>query len=451
MADPNPSRAKGRVGRDHTTVRLQRALGQAYPLFMTSRTRIGVLQTQRLQLTMSLHASIRILRDDAQGLTRFLEEQAAETPALALEASLPAPGEWLPRWTGVLPHGDSDPLAHLQSQDPSLMSHVAQYIVARVPSGGPQRIAFALAEALEPTGWLGRPLTAIAAEQGVGVAEVEAVLAILQQMEPTGLFARDLAECLRLQAVELGLLDAVMEVLLSHLDVLASGDWATLARMAGVDQGIVAARFRTIRSFNPKPGASFSSVSSPLREPDLIARHGADGWEVAFNKTSLPGLRIVDGAKGLGHARETMRLIENRNQTLIAVARAILSYQRAALEAGPGALRPLKMQAVADQLSLHKSTVSRVVSGTAVDTPHGTWWLRALFSPDMGDDLGAAALRARLSRLIAAEDPKAPLSDQALAEALSEGDVMIARRTVAKYRSALRIAPAHRRRQRKKG
>ncbi len=416
---------------------------------MNSRTRIGVLQSQRLQLTTSLHASLSILRDDAEGLTRFLEEQSAETPALALDPVLPAPGEWLPRWAGVLPHDNADPLAHLQSYDPSLMAHVTQYIAASVPAGRPQRIAYALAESLEPSGWLGRPLPSIAAELAMGVAEVETVLSILQKIEPTGVFSRDLAECLRLQAVELGVLDPVMEVMLTHLDLVASGDWGPLARLAGVEKAVVAARFRTIRSFNPKPGTAFSGVSSPLREPDLIARQGADGWEVAFNKTSLPGLRIVEGAKGLGRARETMRLIENRNQTLIAVARAILAHQRAALEAGPGALRPLKMQAVADQLSLHKSTVSRVVSGTAVDTPHGTWWLRALFSADMGDDLGGAALRARLSRLIAAEDPTAPLSDQALAVALSEGGVVVARRTVAKYRGAMRIAPAHRRRQRK--
>jgi RNA polymerase sigma-54 factor len=416
---------------------------------MKSRTRIGVVQTQRLQLTTSLRASLRVLREDAEGLSRLLEEQAAEIPALALEPVLPAPGEWLPRWSGVLPQGDADPLANLQSHDPSMLAHVTQGIEARVPDGVPRRIAYALAETLEPSGWLGRPLQVIAKEQNVSLAAVEAVLGILQGLEPTGLFARDLADCLRLQARDLGVLDAVMEVMLAHLDLVASGDWGQLARLAGVEAAEIAARFRTIRSFNPKPGTAFSAVSSPVREPDLIVRHGADGWEVSCNRTSLPGLRIVEGAKGLGPAREVMRLIANRNQTLLAVAQAILAHQRAALEAGPGALRPLKMQAVADQVSMHKSTVSRVVAGAAVDTPHGTWWLRSLFSSDMGDDLGAAAIRSRLARLIAAEDPTAPLSDLALAAALSEGKVEVARRTVAKYRSALRIGPAHRRRQQK--
>lgn len=416
---------------------------------MEYRTRIGVVQTQRLQLTTSLHASLRVLRADAAGLARYLEEQAAETPALMVEPTFPSPGEWLPRWSGVLPYGDGDPLANLQTHDPSLMAYLTQKIPVLFSTHLPQRIAFALAEAVEPSGWLGRPLAAIAAEQNVGLAEVEAVLHTLQTLEPTGLFARDLAECLRLQAIDLEELDPPMEVMLAHLDLVASGDWAHLARLANVGQDVIAARFRTIRSFNPKPGTSFSGIASPLREPDLIAREGAEGWEISFNKASLPSLRIVEGAKGLGRARETIRLIESRNQTLLVVARAILAHQRAALEAGPGALRPLKMQTVADQVSLHKSTVSRVVAGTAVDTPHGTWWLRALFSVDMGADIGAAALRARLARLIAAEDVTEPMSDEALAAALSDGETIIARRTVAKYRAALRIAPAHRRRQRK--
>lgn len=416
---------------------------------MTSRTRIGVVQTQRLQLTTSLHAALRLLRADAVGLTHYLEEQAADIPALVLEPSLPAPGEWLPRWSGALPHGNGDPLAQLEAHGPSLMAYVSQQIPARFPPGPQHAIAFAIADAVEPSGWLGSPLAEIAAQQGVTEAEVEAVLRVLQQLEPAGLFARDLAECLHLQAEDQAVLDPVMEVMLARLDLVASGDWEPLARLAGVDEAVIAARFRTIRSFNPKPGTAFSGVASPLREPDLIARHGAEGWVVSFNKASLPSLRILDGAEGLGRARGVVRLIESRNQTLILVAQAILAHQRAALEAGPAALRPLKMQAVADHLAMHKSTVSRVVAGTAVDTPHGTWWLRALFSADMGDDLGAAAIRARLARLIAAEDPTAPLSDQALALALSEGEAEVARRTVAKYRSALRIAPAHRRRQRK--
>lgn len=408
---------------------------------MSTGPRIGVTLVQKLRLTPSLNAALMVLRADASGLARYLEEQAAETPALVLA---PAPvGEWLPRWSGVLGQGGGD--VTLVSAEPSLIAHVLGAIEGLVPPEG-RRIALALTEALEPSGWLGRDLARIAGDLGTSVAAVEAVLTLLQKIDPAGLFARDLAECLRLQAVDAGALDAVMGGMLGRLDLVAAGDWAALARLTGSDQAAVMARYGIIRSFNPKPGTAFCGVASPVREPDLVARLGADGWQVSLNRSSLPALRIDPAAKGVARAREVMALVENRNTTLLAVGRAILTHQRSALDAGAWALRPLSMQTVAEALGLHKSTVSRVVAGTAVDTPHGTWWLRSLFSANMGGDIGGAALRARLAHLIACEDPKAPWSDEMLATTLSGGGPVIARRTVAKYRSALRIPPAHRRR-----
>ncbi len=412
---------------------------------MTSRFRIGVTQSQRLQLSSGLHAALRVLRSDAAGLARYLDEQAAEAPALTLHPVLPAPGDWLPRWSGVLPRGGDDLAATLADTGPSLMAHVMQTLPVLVPQARHHRIALALADALEPTGWLGRPLSDIASELAVPLAEVEAVLARVQKIDPPGLFARDLAECLRLQAAEAEALDPVMQAMLARLDLVASGDWGALARLTGADEAQIHARFRTIRSFNPKPGTAFSPMSSPLREPDLIVRQAAAGWEVTLNRSSLPGMALNPDAEGAARAREVMKLVESRNTTLLAVAQAVLSHQAPALNQGPGALRPLTMQALAQDLGLHKSTISRVVAGTAVDTPHGTWWLRSLFSADMGADTSAAALRARLARLIAEEDPSQPQSDAALATALSADGPEVARRTVAKYRAALHILPAHRR------
>ncbi|MFN7223836.1 MAG: RNA polymerase factor sigma-54 [Paracoccaceae bacterium] len=413
---------------------------------MKSRTRIGVTQTQRLQLSTGLHAALRLLRADAAGLARYLEEQAAETPALKLTPSLPVAGEWLPRWSGFLPHSGPDETERLAVHGPSLMAHITDAIPSLIPSRRGQRIALALAESLEPTGWLGRDLGAIAAELGAPVDEVEAVLAQLQKVEPPGLFARNLAECLRLQAVDAGVLDATFAMMLDRLDLVASGDWASLSRLADVSEVEIQRRFRTIRSFNPKPGTAFGALSSPIREPDLIVRQGERGWMVTLNHASLPAVSIDPDAAKAARAREVLRLIESRNTTLLSVGQAILVHQRDALEHGTTALRALTMQDVATAVGLHKSTVSRVVAGTAVDTPHGTWWLRALFSADMGADTAAAALRARLARKIADENPERPLSDDALAEALSGSGVVLARRTVAKYRSDLRIPPAHRRR-----
>lgn len=415
---------------------------------MATRNTMNVIQTQRLRLTGSLQTSLRLLRADAAGLTAYLEEQAAETPALVLTPVPPGPDEWLPRWTGVLPRGDGDPVETAAAPGPSLIAHVIDMLPLRVPAGPMRRIALALVEALEPSGWLGRDVADVAAELAVSVQDVDAVLTRLQTIEPVGLFARDLSECLMLQAQELGALDDPMRVILGRLPLLASGAWAELARLAGVSEAEVRQRFGIIRGLNPKPGAAFSAVHSSMREPDLTARRTPDGWQIALNRSTLPSISIAKGQEGEARAKAIRRMVESRNQTLLMVARHVLDVQRDALEMGPVALKPLTMQAVADDVQLHKSTISRVVAGTAVDTPHGSWWLRSLFSADMGADTGANALRARLARLVAEEDRTRPLSDEALAAALSDGRVTVARRTIAKYRTALRIPPAYRRRQR---
>jgi RNA polymerase sigma-54 factor len=414
---------------------------------METRARIGVTQTQRLSLNSGLQAALRLLKMDAAALTRYLEEQAAENPALVLRPAFPSAGDWLPRWAGTLPFSGVDETASLAAHGPSLMAHVLDAIPRLVSAERDRRIAIALAEALEPTGWLGRPVAAIAAESGCSEEQVEAVLVAMQKIDPPGLFARNLTECLRLQALDAEALDPVLTVMLGRLDLLASGDWAALSRLAGVPEAEIHSRFRLIRSFNPKPGTAFAAISSPQREPDLLVRQGEQGWEVNLNRSALPALSVDAQTEGAAQARDLLRQVENRNMTLLSVAQAILSHQRVALDNGPTALKPLTMQALAQSLGLHKSTISRVVAGASVDTPHGTWWLRALFSSDMGADTGAAALRARLAQLVSEEDAANPLSDDALARMLSSEGVTLARRTVAKYRAELRIPNASRRRQ----
>ena len=420
---------------------------------MKSRTRIGVTQSQRLQLSLGLSASLRVLRADAAGLTRYLEEQAAENPALILQP--PPLGEWLPRWQGAFA-GARD-VAAVANAPASLMASVTGQIAAMGLTPSDQRIALALTEALEPSGWLGRGTGEVAADLGLSVAEVEAVLAQLQRVEPTGLFARSLAECLRLQAVEEGTYDAVMAVILDHLDLMAAGEVARLARLAGVDAAAVLARFRLIRRLDPKPGAQFAPMAAPVREPDLILRRGAAGWEVSVNRSALPALCVAEG-RGAGHgaARAVVRMVDRRNQTLLQVGQAVLARQADALEVGLTALRPLTMAEVAEALGLAQSTISRVIAGASIDTPYGTWWLRALFSGAAGDGPGkagrsAAALRAKLAEVVAAEPPERPLSDVALGAVLADSGAGIARRTVAKYREMLGIPPAHRRRIRPRG
>jgi RNA polymerase sigma-54 factor len=433
---------------------------------MPHSPRINVTQTQRLQLNTALQASIKVLRADAAGLTKYLEEQAADNPHLRLApAPAPLPGEWLPRWSPAFRSADFPGRDEVQAAAPSLINHVLTRIQAMFAPGRPRQIALVLAEALEPSGWLGRPLPALAAEAGASLAEAEAVLAQLQKIEPTGLFARDLAECLRLQLAEAGALDRAMGVMLAHLDLLAQGAHERLARLCGTDVAEVARRFRLIRTLDPKPGAQFEPfAASGMREPDLLARPNAagDGWEIALNRSALPAVEVRRAAVGteaaLATARALQRAVRARNATLLRVGQEILRRQWRALEAGPAALVPMQMADLAAALDLHVSTISRVVAGTAVDTPRGTWWLRALFSRAVGKPgdgeageapaASTAALRDRLARLVAEEDVAAPLSDEDLVARLTAEGLPLARRTVAKYRALLHIPPAHRRRRR---
>lgn len=415
---------------------------------MPHRQRIGVTTTQRLNLSVALQASIRILRADAAGLTRYLEEQAAENPALMLGP--PPASDWLPRWDAMF-QGREPPPDHAESAAPSLIAHVTDWLSRQGFTAAETRIALALAENLEPSGWLGAPLARIAAETRSPLPQVEAVLTRLQRIEPAGLFARSLAECLRLQALAEGAPDPVLLGVIDNLDLVATGDIARLARKLGVTDPAVAQAIRSIRAMNPKPGTSFDMLAAPIREPDLIARKGDLGWTVALNRSSLPSVEVAPGrGKGQGPARAVLRLVEARNATLLRVGQEILRRQQAALEEGAARLLPMTMADIAAALGLHESTISRVVAGTSVDTPRGTLWLRALFSARMGDDsapgLSAAALRARLAELIAREDRAHPRSDEALARLLSTEGAVVARRTIAKYREMQGIPPAHRRR-----
>jgi RNA polymerase sigma-54 factor len=414
---------------------------------MKSRSRITIQQTQRLTLTTTLATSMNILRANAEGLNRYLEEQAAENPSLLLVR--PTASDWTPRWTTAF--GQTGPLPEPAAAAPSLTAHAMSLVERLRLQGRDARVAEALVEALEPSGWLGRPITAIAQTTGSSLAEVETVLARLQaEADPTGLFARSLAECLRLQAAEQGDLDPAMSAVLDRLDLVGRGEIDRLARETSLDVATIRARIGTLRGYDPKPGARFEPLAAPVREPDLVAVRGPQGWTLALNRSALPTLSLSDEkGKGRSAARDLIRLVENRNATLLNVAQEIMSRQEAALNDGPKALVPMTMADVALSVGLHESTVSRVVAGTAVDTPHGTWWLRALFTGAVRDGGPAAgALRDQLARLVAAEDPKAPLTDEDLARALSEEGVFIARRTVAKYRAALKVPPSYRRRPR---
>lgn len=416
---------------------------------MKPRARITIAQTQRLSLNTSLTAAISVLRADAAGLSAWLEEQAAANPQLVV-GKPPAPQGWRPRWNDALARmgGIAGGVEMAEGPGPSLSAHVLAETRRLRLSPREEEIAARIIEALAPSGWLERPLAAIAASAGATMAETAAVLERLQQIDPPGLFARDLAECLRLQAREAGELDPAMAAILSQLPLVAAGDLRSLAALAGVNEAGVTQRIRRLRRYDPKPGAAFAQGAAPVSEPDLIVRRGAGGYEVALNRSSLPALKLADTpGEGRSGARAVIRLVEGRNVTLLRIAAEILRRQPTVPAHGLGGLAPMTMTDVAAAVGLHQSTVSRMVAGTSVDTERGTFWLRAMFSPAVrrGGPAGAA-LRDALAQMVAAEDPVRPLSDDELARALSGAGAPLARRTVAKYRDMLGIPPAFRRR-----
>jgi RNA polymerase sigma-54 factor len=369
-------------------------------------------------------------------------------------------------------HGDDvDWMGQIANPEPGLHAKVISQIELAI---APEHagVAYMLTDMLAPTGWLDTPLDQIATQTGLSEDRLEAVLAELQHLEPVGVFARNLAECLKIQAIDADCYDHVMAVVLDHLDVLGKGDIASLARKADCDHDTIIDALTTIRSFNPKPGEAYSNDLPPLSEPDVIVRKTADGWAVDLNRSTLPTLHIKEGyadaiaenmkstgqsdqnefiANAMGSARWLKRALEQRNETTIKICGEIVRQQQDFMKYGMEALKPMLLKTVADAVGMHESTISRVTNGTVINTPRGTFSLKAFFSVSIVSDQGegnmaATAVRTRIEHLIKSENPKKPLSDSDIASEISDQGITLARRTVAKYREMLRIPSSSERR-----
>jgi RNA polymerase sigma-54 factor len=398
-------------------------------------------QVQRLTLTPALRAALDLLRMDARDLSQHIAQAADRNPWIEVRRWPAAGGAGLP----------VDAADQVEAAGPSLSAHVAGWIDAQFPAGPRRRIALALADALEPSGWLGARLDQIRRETGCSAAEAEAVLAEVQRIEPRGLFARSLAECLRLQADEAGVLDGVMQAVLDRLDLVARGDVAALARLARCEPAAVRQRIDALRGMDPKPGSRFSVERLPPVPPELEAQRGPTGWQVLPAQGALPEVALraeaPAGDADVAAARALIAMLDRRGQLLVRIGSEMVLRQARAMETGTAAMRPLTRGAVAAALGLHESTVSRATAGLRIRTPHGVLRAAAFFPAGLADGaVSSAAVKAALRALVEAEDASAPLSDAALGAALAGRGLPAARRTVAKYREAMGIAPACRRR-----
>jgi RNA polymerase sigma-54 factor len=398
-------------------------------------------------------------------------EQAGEEPTVEIgeDWSEPTAMESDAPWSG----GDEDRLLNIADESgQTLRDHLLWQLELAHLDSRRLMIGRAIVDAINDDGYLADDLQEIAAtllpEIVAEPAEIESVLAVVQQLDPVGVGARSVAECVTLQ---LGQLDPstpglglAFDLAREHLDLIAGQQFAALRRQLHCSVEDLDLALALVRGCHPRPGSGLQQTRTEYVVPDVFVRRSPDGWVVELNPSSLPRVRLNQTYAGmvtraedhavlrgqLQEARWLLRSLEIRNETLLKVAKTIVQRQMAFLEEGEEAMEPMVLKDVADAIEMHESTVSRVTTGKYMHTPRGVLEFRFFFSSrvsgDGGAEVSSTAIRARIRKLVAAEDPVEPLSDSKLAELLLQDGIQVARRTVAKYREALGIASSSERR-----
>jgi len=364
----------------------------------------------------------------------------------------------------------------------SLQEHLRGQMAGMRLSAEDRAALEVLIESLDADGYLADPLDDIAARLadmlGIDADAAEArdelmsrlqcALQWLHSMEPLGVGARDLGECLSLQLRAGPRCEAqaiALVICQRHLELLARRDFRRLAAATGADEELVREAQALIVQCEPKPGRPFERTETYAVVPDVIVRRSGRGLKVALNPDVMPKLRINDlyaqalrGARGasganaslsarLQEARWFMKNIQQRFDTILRVSSAIVERQKSFFSHGEIAMKPLVLREIADELGLHESTISRVTTAKYLASPMGTFELKYFFGSSLNTESGgnasSTAVRALIKQLVASEDPAKPLSDSQLSQMLDEQGIQVARRTVAKYREALKIAPAN--------
>jgi len=370
------------------------------------------------------------------------------------------------------------------THDETLGEHLLWQLNLTPISDTDRVIANTIIDALDDDGYLNSDLTELHSslnketdgesteDEGseIGLDEIEAVLHMIQAMEPTGVAARDLQECLLLQLrqhdKQAPMLTLAVELVSKHLDLLASRDFNQLMRRLKLDQEELQEVIVLIQSMNPRPGGQIHETRTEYIAPDVYVRKAKGRWRVELNSELMPHLRVntsyasmirradnsddnVSLKSHLQEARWFIKSLQSRSETLLRVATCIVERQRAFLEYGEEAMKPMVLHDVAEALGMHESTISRVTTRKYMHTPRGIFELKYFFSSHLstshGGDASSTAIRALIKKLIAAEIPLKPLSDSKISALLSEQGINVARRTVAKYREAMAIQPSNER------
>jgi RNA polymerase sigma-54 factor len=367
---------------------------------------------------------------------------------------------------------ERDDFTQFAAAEPTLQEHLLQQVALTGLTERDKRLAAMLIGHLDEDGYLKSELeelreSAASALPDLEIEELSTALRHVQNLEPTGVGARDAAECLELQLRAMPAAtpfrDAALTLVTRHLDVLAARDFNRLKRVLAISEDELREVRALILSLDPKPGRAFGTGDVRYVVPDVVVRKTGGRWLAALNRDAMPRLRInklyadilqasrENGGKHLsGQLQEARWLIKNVQQrfdTILRVTQAIVDRQKNFFEHGEVAMRPLVLREIAEAVSLHESTISRVTTQKYMLTPRGIFELKYFFgshvSTDTGGACSATAIRALIKQLVAAEDGRKPLSDHRISDILAQQGIQVARRTVAKYREAMHIQPAN--------
>ncbi len=366
---------------------------------------------------------------------------------------------------------DDNDFQDIQGASTSLREHLDQQLSLSPLSDRDRALSRFIVEALDDDGYLNQPLEELLellpAESGVDLDDLIIALHQVQNLDPVGIGARSPQECLALQLkahAETPTRQLALAIINQHLELLAERNFARLKRELSCTDDALREAQALICSLNPHPGSRFSQSETRYVLPDVVVRKVRDQWAVALNADAMPRLRInalyasiLQQNRGIssalsGQLQEARWLIKNvqqRFETILRVSQAIVDQQRQFFEHGEVAMRPLTLREIADQLELHESTISRVTTQKYMSTPRGVFELKYFFGSHVSTDTGGAAsstaIRALIRQLIDAEDKKKPLSDSKIADLLGQQGIVVARRTIAKYRESLNIPPVSQR------
>ncbi|EIH6796395.1 RNA polymerase factor sigma-54 [Escherichia coli] len=471
---------------------LQLRLSQQLAMTPQLQQAIRLLQLSTLELQQELQQALEsnplLEQIDTHEEIDTRETQDSETldTADALEQKempeeLPLDASWDTIYTAGTPSGTSgdyidDELPVYQGETTQTLQDYLMWQVELTPFSDTDRaIATSIVDAVDNTGYLTVPLEDILESMGdeeIDIDEVEAVLKRIQRFDPVGVAAKDLRDCLLIQLSQFDKTTPWLEearlIISDHLDLLANHDFRTLMRVTRLKEDVLKEAVNLIQSLDPRPGQSIQTGEPEYVIPDVLVRKHNGHWTVELNSDSIPRLQINqhyasmcnnarnDGdsqfiRSNLQDAKWLIKSLESRNDTLLRVSRCIVEQQQAFFEQGEEYMKPMVLADIAQAVEMHESTISRVTTQKYLHSPRGIFELKYFFSSHVntegGGEASSTAIRALVKKLIAAENPAKPLSDSKLTSLLSEQGIMVARRTVAKYRESLSIPPSNQRKQ----